>query len=63
MSCEYCRSNGECSIKKYDEQGKYCGISGFRLNNKYDLKIRQSYHDNGGAEGYKWKVYDVNAKN
>lgn len=28
----------------------------------YDLKIRQSYHGNGGKEGYKFKVYDNKGK-
>jgi len=28
----------------------------------YDLKIRQSYHGNGGKEGYKYKVYDRKGK-
>jgi hypothetical protein len=28
----------------------------------YDLLIRQSYHGNGGKEGYKFKVYDVKGK-
>ena len=26
------------------------------------LKIRQSYHGIGGAEGYVWKVYDTKGK-
>ena len=26
------------------------------------LKIRQSYHGNGGREGYKYKVYDNNGR-
>lgn len=29
---------------------------------EYDLKIRQSYHGNGGKEGYKYKVYDHKGK-
>jgi len=63
LSCEYCNKYGECiSIK-----GEYCGIKGIKLydcgiEQKYDLKIRQSYHGNGGVEGYRWKVYDAKGK-
>jgi sporulation protein YlmC with PRC-barrel domain len=28
----------------------------------YDLIIRQSYHGNGGKEGYKFKLYDIKGK-
>lgn len=28
----------------------------------FDLKIRQSYHGNGGKEGYKYKVYNKKGK-
>lgn len=28
----------------------------------YDLKIRQSYHGDGGMEGYRYKVYDSKGK-
>jgi len=28
----------------------------------YDLKIRQSYHGNGGREGYKFKLYNTKGK-
>lgn len=40
-------------------QVTYISIGGgISITMEYELKIRQSYHGNGGKEGYKFKVYN-----